>query len=124
MNLNFLDDRIYRLETPVKIVLKRYKDGSLAILLAYDAKGSGDDNLWASATLYRGIPLEDTDTVFIKDDEENMGMIDLLVKHGIIEKTPVWDDNNGCPMCRLTPEFMDYVSSFKSASEITPQPSV
>lgn len=111
MQLKFLDDRIYRMETPVKIRLGQYTDGSLAIFLAYDTIDEDEEMLWASATLFRGIPLEDKNTVHIKDDEENMRMADMLIRNGIIEREPVSDDGFGCPLYRLTPEFTAYASA-------------
>lgn len=106
MKLTFIDDRIRRMETPVKLKVSKYPDGSWAIFLAF----AENDLLWASATVFRG-PVKDKETAYIRDDEDNVGMVDLLIKNGIIHDSFAVGGDRNTPLCRLTEEFIQYAKA-------------
>lgn len=86
------------LEWTCDVYLTKYDNGQNALLLQ-DAE---DNSPIATASVALDIP-QSPDEVFIKDYSENAGILDLLIKAGIIS-TPVNYENSGfvvIPVCTL-----------------------
>lgn len=69
----------------VEVAFDMYMNGNTAINLV-DVEDGG---LVATATVNTSAPTFDSDLVGIKDYSENEGMVDFLVKEGIIEEDSV-----------------------------------
>ena len=82
------------------VMIEKYRAGGTALQLVNADKESHDHDI-ATASVW--IPGLKTGSIAIKDYSENEGMLDILIKAGIVAKPHAWTQSGfvKIPVCKL-----------------------